>query len=119
MKNMILENRKIQLNNQKILIQRMKREDVQDCIAALSAEAKIIKKQLELAFVETNFFKTSLLLMNWKRNLMTSKRRLRLKDIWSLQISNFHRLIIMIYCIFNFSKYMSTDIISIMLIMTL
>ncbi len=44
-----MENQKIQLENQKMIIKRMKREDVQDCIAALNAEAKINKKQLELA----------------------------------------------------------------------
>ncbi len=31
-----------------MMIQRMIREDVQDCIAALNVEAKIVEKQLEL-----------------------------------------------------------------------
>lgn len=52
-----MENQKIQFNNKKMMIQHMKQEDVQDCIAALNAEAKIIEKQLELALCRSEIIK--------------------------------------------------------------
>lgn len=49
MEKLIMENQNIQLENQKMMIQRMKQEDMQDCIAALNAKATIVEKQLGLA----------------------------------------------------------------------
>ncbi len=41
-----MENKKIKLDNQKLMIQRLKPNNVQDRIATFNAEAKMIEKQI-------------------------------------------------------------------------
>ena len=49
MEKLLVSSQKIQLENQRMLIQRMKREDIQDRLAALTAKAGVVKQQIELA----------------------------------------------------------------------
>ncbi len=48
MEKLLVSSQKIQLDNQRILIQRTKREDIQDCLAALTAKAGVFNQKIEL-----------------------------------------------------------------------